>query len=237
VETLTGFKYIGAKLQKYERALPPDIQAVYRSLSETETRALRLAFSSYYVFGGEESYGYSGADFCRDKDANGSTVMFCEVAAYAKARGLTLDALLDEIYAEFGFYLEQNGNIVFEGAEGAGKIKRLAESYATQPPKSLDGSTVTGIVNFAGEEEIRDVEGDLIPKEAMLIMSLADGRRVAVRPSGTEPKIKFYLFGRREPAPGQTFTREELAGIKAEVTASLNRLWSELQADVERRLA
>ena len=171
-----------------------------------------------------------------DKDANGATVMFCEVAAYAKARGLTLDALLDEVYAEYGFYLEQNGNLVFEGAEGAAKIKRLAESYVTQPPQTLDGAAVTEVTNFA-TQEIRDVEGDLIPKEAMLILALADGRRVAVRPSGTEPKIKFYLFGRREPAPGQTFTREELGSIKGEVKASLERLWAELQADVDRRLA
>ena len=236
VETLTGFKYIGAKLGKYERALPEEIQAKYRTLPEAETRALRLDLSTYYVFGGEESYGYSGADFCRDKDANGAAVMFCEVAAYAKARGLTLDALLDEIYAEYGFYLEQNGNMTFEGAEGAAKIKRLADSYAAQPPTVLDEVAVTGATNFA-TEDIRDVEGDLIPKEAMLIFTLADGRRVAVRPSGTEPKIKFYLFGRREPAEGQRFSREELAAIKADVCASLSRLWEELQADVERRLA
>ncbi|MEI6562591.1 MAG: phospho-sugar mutase [Verrucomicrobiota bacterium] len=236
VETLTGFKYIGAKLGKYELALPADIRAVYRSLSEAETRAMRLALSRYYVFGGEESYGYSGADFCRDKDANSATVMFCEVAAYAKSRGLTLDVLLDEIYAEYGYYAEQSGNLTFEGAEGAAKIKRLADSYATQPPQTLDGVTVTEAINFA-TQEIYDVEGDLIPKEAMLILALADGRRVAVRPSGTEPKIKFYLFGRREPAVGQPFTREELVGIKAEVKASLDRLWVELQADVNRRLA
>lgn len=236
VETLTGFKYIGAKLGKYERALPAEIQAKYRSLSEAETRALRLELSSFYVFGGEESYGYSGADFCRDKDANGATVMFCEVAAYAKSRGITLDVLLDEIYAEFGFYLEQNGNMTFEGAEGAAKIKQLAESYAANPPATLDGVAVTSVTNFA-TEEIRDVEGDLIPKEAMMIFSLADGRRVAVRPSGTEPKIKFYLFGRREPEAGKKFMREELETIKTDVRTSLNRLWAELQADVERRLA
>ena len=236
VETLTGFKYIGAKLTKYERALPAAIQARYRQLSEEETRAQRLAHSSFYVFGGEESYGYSGADFVRDKDGNGATVMFCEVAAYAKARGLTLDVLLDEVYAEFGFYFEKNGNLTFEGAEGAGKIRRLADSYASQPPKMIDGSAVMAVTNF-GAEEIYDIEGDLIPKEAMLMMSLADGRRVAVRPSGTEPKIKFYLFARQEPAPGQRFSREELAAIKAEVRASLEQLWSELQADVERRLA
>ncbi|MDD5351231.1 MAG: phospho-sugar mutase [Chthoniobacteraceae bacterium] len=236
VETLTGFKYIGAKLTKYERALPAEIQANYVNLPEAETRALRLDRSSYYVFGGEESYGYSGSDFVRDKDANSATVMFCEVAAYAKSRGITLDVLLDEIYAEFGYYLEQNGNLVFEGAEGAAKIKRLAESYAANPPKTLDGSAVTALTNF-GAEEIRDVEGDLIPKEAMLIFTLADGRRVAVRPSGTEPKIKFYLFGRRDPQPGQRFTAEELAAIKPEVKDALGRLWEELKADVDHRLA
>jgi phosphoglucomutase len=236
VETLTGFKYIGAKLGKYELALPPDIQARYRNLTESESRAWRLDFSSYYVFGGEESYGYSGSDFVRDKDANSATVMFCEVAAYAKARGITLDVLLDEIYGEYGFYLEKNGNLVFEGAEGAAKIKRLAKSYASQPPQTLDGVAVTGLINFA-TQEIRDVEGDLIPKEEMLILTLADGRRVAVRPSGTEPKIKFYLFARQEPAAGTRFTREELVPIKAEVKASLERLWSELQADAAQRLA
>jgi len=236
VETLTGFKYIGAKLTKYERALPCAIQEKYRRLSEEETRAARLAHSSFYVFGGEESYGYSGADFARDKDANGAAVMFCEVAAYAKSLGLTLDALLDEVYAEFGFYIEKNGNLTFEGAEGAAKIKRLAASYAAQPPVQIDGTAVVSNRNFA-TEDIYDVEGDLIPKEAMLIMELADGRRVAVRPSGTEPKIKFYLFGRRDPASGSRFTRQELIAIKADVRASLDRLWTELQADVERRLA
>jgi len=230
VETLTGFKYIGDKLTKYERALPPEIRKSYVDLSESETRALRLEQSSYYVFGGEESYGYSGSDFIRDKDANSATVMFCELAAYAKSRGITLDVLLDEIYAEFGYYVEQNGNLVFEGAEGAAKIKHLAESYAANPPQTLDGCAVTRVTNF-GTQEIRDVEGDLIPKEAMLIFTLADGRRVAVRPSGTEPKIKFYLFGRRDPG----FAKEELPAIKQEVRASLNRLWEELQTDAAKR--
>ena len=70
----------------------------YRDLPEEETRRLRLEHSSFYIFGGEESYGYSGADFVRDKDGNGAAIMFCEVAAYAKSRGLTIDGLLDQIY-------------------------------------------------------------------------------------------------------------------------------------------
>jgi len=236
VETLTGFKYIGAKLTKYEQALPPEVQARYRELPEAETRALRLAHSSFYVFGGEESYGYSGADFIRDTDGNGAAVMFAEVAAYAKSRHLTLDALLDEIYAEFGFYHEVSRSLTFEGAEGAAQIKRLSESYAANPPKELDGAPVVRVTNFA-TDVIHDVEGDLIPKEAMLIMDIADGRRVAVRPSGTEPKIKFYFFGRQEPPSGKQFSGEELAGIKEDVTGSLERLWKALQADIDQRLS
>ena len=87
IETLTGFKYIGQKLGQYENALPAEVREGYRQRPESETRAARLAASSFYVFGGEESYGYSGADFVRDKDGNGASLMFAEVAAYAKSRG------------------------------------------------------------------------------------------------------------------------------------------------------
>jgi phosphoglucomutase len=236
VETLTGFKYIGEKLGKYEAALPADKRAKYRELSELETRNLRLAHSSYYVCGGEESYGYSAADFVRDKDGNGATVVFAEVAAYAKSRGITLIDLLDEVYSTYGFYLEKNGSLTFEGADGAAKIQRLVESYAGQPPANADGSAVAGTRNFA-TETFKDVEGDTIPKEKMLMIDLADGRRVAVRPSGTEPKIKFYMYARRAPAAGQSFSGAELAAIKAEVNASLDRLWTWVQADVQQRLA
>ncbi len=236
VETLTGFKYIGEKLGKYEAALPADVRKHYRDLPELETRNLRLAQSSYYVCGGEESYGYSAADFVRDKDGNGATVVFAEVAAYAKSRGLTLVDLLDEAYATYGFYLEKNGSLTFEGADGAAKIQRLVESYAAQPPATADGSAVAGTRNFAVETFV-DVEGDTIPKEKMLMIDLADGRRIAVRPSGTEPKIKFYMYARRAPAAGKSFTSAELAPIKTEVKASLEQLWTWVQADVEQRLA
>src|SRR4029453_2179787 len=154
VETLTGFKYIGAKLGNYERVVPEPEN--YVDLSEKETRKLRLEHSSFYVFGGEESYGYSGADFVRDKDGNGAVIMFCEVAAYAKARGKTVDELLDDIYAEFGYFAEKNGSLVFEGAEGATKIARLIKSYATDPFPEVLGSKVTNIRNFE-TDEIKDV--------------------------------------------------------------------------------
>jgi len=235
VETLTGFKYIGEKLGQYEAALPAEARANYRQLCELDTRNLRLAQSSYYVCGGEESYGYSAADFVRDKDGNGATVVFAEVAAYAKSRGVTLVDLLDEAYSIYGFYLEKNGSLTFEGADGAAKIQRLVDSYAGQPPANADGSAVAGTRNFA-TETFTDVEGDTIPKEKMLMIDLADGRRVAVRPSGTEPKIKFYMFARRAPGAGQSFSKDELAAIKAEVKASLDRLWIWVQADVQQRL-
>jgi phosphoglucomutase len=235
VETLTGFKYIGAKLQKYECALPADAAMNYRDLPEEETRRLRLAHSSFYIFGGEESYGYSGADFVRDKDANGSAIMFCEVAAYAKSRKLTIDGFLDEIYAELGFYLEKNGSLTFEGAEGAARIQRLLASYTENPPNEMLNSEVTGVRNFA-TETIRDSEGDEIPKEKMLIFELADKTRIAVRGSGTEPKIKYYLFAQRRPTNGR-FTNNELAQIKVELAEKLETLWEWLQEDAQERVA
>ena len=89
VDTLTGFKYIAGKLRKYEEAIPADKKGDYRSLTEEQTRLLRLEYSRFFVFGGEESYGYLGSDAVRDKDANGATLMFAEVAAYAKSVGKT----------------------------------------------------------------------------------------------------------------------------------------------------
>ena len=235
VETLTGFKYIAAKLGKYEAALPEAFRKSYVDLSEEETRKLRLAHSSFYVFGGEESYGYSAGDFVRDKDGNGSTIMFCEVAAYAKSRGLTIDQLLDEIFAYFGYFGEKNGSLVFVGAEGANKIARLVESYVNTPPKEILGSKVTRVRNFA-TETIHDVEGDEIPKEKMSVFELEDRTRIAVRGSGTEPKIKFYLFAQERPAKGK-FEIAELEKIKAKVSERLERLWDWLQEDAQRRLA
>ena len=81
------------------------------------------------------------------------------------------------------------------------------------------------------------MEGDTIPSEAMLIFSLADGSRIAVRPSGTEPKIKFYLFAKREPRTGERFSREQLQSIKKEVASALESLWVSVQSDAEKRIA
>ena len=234
VETLTGFKYIGAKLGKYERAIPEQLRQSYVDLTEQQTRRIRLAHSSFYVFGGEESYGYSGADFVRDKDGNGAVIMFCEVAAYAKSRGQTVDQLLDEVFATFGYFAEKNGSLVFEGAKGANKIARLAKSYSTDPFSEILGAKVVSIRNFE-TNMIEDVEGDLVPKEKMSIFELEDGTRIAVRPSGTEPKIKYYLFAERRPENGK-FNSAELNRIKAQTGDKLDQLWDWLQKDAESRL-
>ena len=235
VETLTGFKYIGQKLGNYEAALPAGDREHYRQKPESETRALRLAHSTYYVFGGEESYGYSGADFARDKDANGATVMFIEVAAYAKSQGVTLIEMLDQVYSTFGFYWEKNGNIVLEGADGAAKIQKLLASYDSAPPREIAGAAVTATKNFS-REKFHDVEGQEIPSEKMLMFELADGGKIAVRGSGTEPKIKYYLFARRQPEAGSQFGAAQLAEIKTGVAKSLEETWAFLQKDAEERL-
>jgi phosphoglucomutase len=235
VNTLTGFKYISAKLEKYEQALPAEIRAKYRDLSETESRDARLKYSKFFVFGGEESYGYLGTDFTRDKDGNGAVVMFAEVAAYAASQGKTLVDLLDEVYATYGYFLETGHSKTFEGAEGAAKIQKLADGYVTSPPTEFDGSAVTSVKDYSKGGH-KDEEGDDIPKEKMLWVFLADGRAFAVRPSGTEPKIKYYLYGKAQPS-GAKFTDAELAEAKQAVPASLKALWAAIDADVEKRLS
>jgi len=228
VDTLTGFKYIGGKLRKYEESLPAEIRATYGDLSAPEQRDIQLQHGTFFVFGGEESYGYLGADFVRDKDGNGSVIILAELAAYAKSQGKNLLQLLDDIYTQFGYFLEQGKAKVFEGADGAAKIAKLAESYGTNPPTEIDGTAVTSVRNFA-TETFTDEEGDEIPKEKMLFVDLEDGRRFAVRPSGTEPKIKYYLYGKS--APGG-----DLTANKAAVAGALDSLWSALESDIDVRL-
>ncbi len=227
VDTLTGFKYIASKLRKYEDSIPADKKGDYRSLTEEQTRLLRLEYSRFFVFGGEESYGYLGSDSVRDKDANGATLMFAEVAAYAKSLGRTIPDLLDDIYREYGYHLEAGKSVVMEGADGAAKIQALADSYANNPPRVVDGSPVLRTRDFS-RQDLYDQEGDLIPKEKMLFIDLEDGRSFAVRPSGTEPKIKFYLFGKAAPGPG-------LEASKAKVSAGLDSLWAWIEADAAKR--
>jgi phosphoglucomutase len=221
VDTLTGFKYIGEKLKKYEDAIPADKKGDYRGLTEEESRKLRLEYSKFFVFGGEESYGYLGSDFVRDKDGNASAVMFAELAAYAMSEGTTIAGLRDHVWGEYGVHLEQGESLVMEGGEGARKIAALVESYSSNPPSKIDGSAATAVRDYA-KGGFYDQEGDEFPEAAMLFVDLADGRRFAVRPSGTEPKIKYYLFGKGEDRDG--------------VQKSLDELWASLEKDAYERM-
>ena len=225
VETLTGFKYIGEKLKDYE-----DQAGAGGGMDAVAWRETLLKKSSFYVFGGEESYGYSGGDYVRDKDANAAVLMFAEAAAFAASKGQTLLEYLDRLYLQHGFYTEKLGTLTFEGAEGAAKIRRLLDSYKKNPPLEFAGKKVERVQDFAAEN-VRDVDGKEIPKELMLMFYLEGGFRIAVRGSGTEPKIKYYFFG-KQPAK----SAEELQSAKTSLKGVLDRLWDVTQKDVETRV-
>ncbi|MDL5050290.1 phospho-sugar mutase [Oscillatoria amoena NRMC-F 0135] len=238
VETLTGFKYIAEKLGNYEAQVceAKELSAEeYRNLNEKARRDLLLKYSTYYVFGGEESYGYSASDFVRDKDANAAVVMFCETAAFALAHGWTLTAMLDDIQARLGVHQEMLGQLTLEGAEGSEKIKQLKDSYSRNPPESLGGRKVVKTQRY-DQEDIRDADGKLLPKELMHMFHLEDGGRVAVRGSGTEPKIKYYLFGVRKPAAGEVFTPAQVARLRDELTRLLAETWEQIEKDAKARM-
>jgi phosphoglucomutase len=225
IDTLTGFKYIGDKMFEYEKALhDPD----YNRRSVKERRAALLEKSRFVIFGGEESYGYTGGDYVRDKDGNAAVLMFAEAASWAKSKGQTLVDYLDAIYRACGFYIEKLGTLTFEGAQGAQQIARLLASFRAEPPAEYQGQKVTKVDDF-GLQEFADADGKKIPKEILLIFHLADGGRVAVRGSGTEPKIKFYFFTRAD-ASG------DLDAVKKERRAFLEKWWDEVQADVKKRV-
>lgn len=226
VETLTGFKYIGEKLRIYEQQAGLQGQ---ENLSQSERRAQLLEKSSFFVFGGEESYGYSGSDSVRDKDGNAAALMFAEAAADAKAQGKTLIDVLNEIYREYGFYSEKLGTLTFEGAAGAAQIKKLLESYRSTPPQTYQGKKVASIQDFE-KETYQDIDGKTIPKETMFIFHLEDGCRMAVRGSGTEPKIKFYFFAKAS-------VQSDLEATKNETKKSLDAWWTEVQTDVQNRVS
>ena len=227
VNVLTGFKYIAAKLGKYEQALPQKLRVNYRRMDEKDTRSLRLEHSKYFVFGGEESYGYLAQDFVRDKDANAAALCLAELNAYLVAHGSNLMDCLNKIYAQFGYYAEVSKSLVMEGADGAAKIAALTQSYIDQPPTEMDGVRVIAHRDFSSGA-IRDAEGDPVPAEKLLFIDLADGRSFAVRPSGTEPKIKFYLFAHGKPG-------EDVSASKAAVQAGMDSLWKAISSDAEAR--
>jgi phosphoglucomutase len=171
-DTLTGFKYIAE---------------ILRLLEGKQT----------FIGGGEESYGYLVGDFVRDKDAVISCCMIAETAAWAADEGKTLYDLLPDIYVEFGFYKERLISIVRKGKAGAEEIQKMMEEYRANPPKQINGSDVVLIKDYLISKEIDKISGKEsnidLPKSNVLQFFLKDGSKISVRPSGTEPKIKFYF--------------------------------------------
>jgi len=232
INTLTGFKWIAAKLRGYEErlraALGPDFDYDGTVLEERARLHLRHG-GSFFVFGTEESYGYLPNDAVRDKDGNAACLMFAELCAWVKARGITVPEYLDEIFLQCGFFLEGVINLYYEGATGSAKIKRIIETYRSAPPTAFGDVKVTAFQDF-GRERILDADGEEIPKQDLYLVTLSNGITFAARGSGTEPKMKFYLFAEEKVAAAA-----DLPAAKARVKAELARLNQLIEADAHQR--
>ncbi len=165
-KTLTGFKFIGDKVYKHE-----------------------LKGDKQFVFGYEESYGCLAADFVRDKDAVQASLMLCESAAYYNQQGKTLLDVLYGLYAEHGYFLDALDNFMFKGIDGNDKMEALLDDLRKNPPKKAGDVNVACVEDYLSE----DMKKAGFPSSNVLKFILEDGSWVAVRPSGTEPKCKFYF--------------------------------------------
>jgi phosphoglucomutase len=201
-DVLTGFKFIADIIRRFEG-------------------------QKTFIGGGEESYGYLVGDFVRDKDAVISCAMIAETAAWANDKGIGLLELLKDIYTEFGFYKESLISVVKKGKSGAEEIQKMMVDFRAHPPKSLAGSKVVMIKDYqssvsknteTGEERTID-----LPKSNVLQFFTEDGSKVSVRPSGTEPKIKFY-FG----VKGELNNKSDYDKINAELEQKIKNIISDL---------
>jgi|CXWL01.1.fsa_nt_gi phosphoglucomutase len=199
VETLTGFKWIAEKIRQYEEAGTPGKPA------------------RQFIFGAEESYGYMPAPFTRDKDAITSTAMIAEAAAFAADEGKTLLDVMNDCYTRFGYFQEGVKSITMPGHDGATRIAGVMSKLRANPPRHLGGQEVfsvgdllTGDVRHVSSGKIsRDYD---LPSSDVIIMTLADGTQVIARPSGTEPKIKFYVLAKQ---PGTDLAAARVAATKS----------------------
>jgi phosphoglucomutase len=150
-----------------------------------------------FIAAGEESYGYMVGDFVRDKDAVSACAFFAAMAASAKEDGHTLYDWLIQMYIDFGYYKEGLINLVRKGAEGEQQIKAMMETFRNNPPRQFIGSKVVRALDYKSQTEKNFVTNTTspisLPKSDVLQFYLEDGSKISVRPSGTEPKIKFYI--------------------------------------------
>ena len=203
-DCLTGFKYIAKIIRENEGI-------------------------AKYVGGGEESFGYLAGDYVRDKDAVSACALAAEAAAWAKdTMGLTLYEWLQQLYVKYGFFREGLVSLVLKGMDGAEQIQKMMVDFRANPPKELAGSEVLTVRDYKSLEEINLRSGVRTPIEQdssnVLQWITADGSIISVRPSGTEPKIKFY-FGVKEPLPSV----EQYDEVLAKLDAKIERIKSDLK--------
>lgn len=180
-----------------------------------------------FIGGGEESYGFMIGDFVRDKDAVASCSILAEIAVWAKSRGKSMYDILLEMYEKFSLYHESMINVVRKGKSGAEEIQQMMADFRAKPPESLVGSKVVTIHDYQEQQSLNVLTGKKtpleLPKSNVLQFLLEDGSKVSVRPSGTEPKIKFYfsVFDKLE-------RREDYAHVKGKLEEKIRQMKKEL---------
>ncbi|VHF55712.1 phosphoglucomutase [Streptococcus pyogenes] len=192
---LTGFKFIAEKIQEFEE-------------KQNHT----------YMFGFEESFGYLIKPFVRDKDAIQAVLLVAEIAAYYRSRGLTLADGIDEIYKEYGYFAEKTISVTLSGVDGAAEIKKIMNKFRENGPKQFNNTDIVLLEDFQKQTATKNdgtISNLTTPPSNVLKYTLADDSWIAVRPSGTEPKIKFYIA-----TIGDTLdiAQEKIANIETEIS-------------------
>lgn len=193
---LTGFKFIAEKIQEFEEK-----------------------HNHTYMMGFEESFGYLIKPFVRDKDAIQAVLVVAELAAYYRSRGLTLADGIEEIYKEYGYYAEKTISVTLSGVDGAEQIKAIMAKFRNNAPKEWNGTAISVVEDFKAQTSTAadgTVTALTTPPSDVLKYTLADGSWIAVRPSGTEPKIKFYIAVVGE---SNEDSQSKIANIEAEINA------------------
>lgn len=193
---LTGFKFIAEKIQEFEEK-----------------------HNHTYMMGFEESFGYLIKPFVRDKDAIQAVLVVAELAAYYRSRGLTLADGIEEIYKEYGYYAEKTISVTLSGVDGAEQIKAIMAKFRENGPKEFNGTAIAVVEDFKAQTSTAadgTVTALTTPPSDVLKYTLADGSWIAVRPSGTEPKIKFYIAVVGE---SNEDSQAKIANIEAEINA------------------
>lgn len=196
---LTGFKFIAEKIQEFEEK-----------------------HNHTYMFGFEESFGYLIKPFVRDKDAIQAVLLVAEITAYYRSRGLTLADGIDEIYKEYGYFAEKTISVTLSGVDGAAEIKKIMDKFRENGPKQFNNTDIVLLEDFQKQTATKNdgiISNLTTPPSNVLKYTLADDSWIAVRPSGTEPKIKFYIATvGNDLADAET----KIANIEKEITTFVN---------------